>query len=136
MSERDYTPRRRDGKRLAVPGDIRREVLDRDGRRCRKCGFNAATASGLELHHILDVALGGTDNPDNLITLCSGCHVEWTFCAPTTVTFADWLQLPTAQVLMALIARPIANKGAEAWRRELLATFSAVRTLRQPSCPL
>ena len=33
----------------------------------------------LEIHHVLEVQHGGTDDPENLQTLCTGCHrmVHW-----------------------------------------------------------
>ena len=49
---------------------IRREVKDRDGWRCRKCG----KAGRLEVHHKVAVRDGGDDHPNNLETLCLDCH--------------------------------------------------------------
>lgn len=46
-------------------------VRDRDGYQCKKC---KAKNTRLEVHHILEKINGGTDTPDNLITLCSDCH--------------------------------------------------------------
>jgi 5-methylcytosine-specific restriction endonuclease McrA len=33
----------------------------------------------LEIHHVLEVQHGGSDDPENLQTLCTGCHrmVHW-----------------------------------------------------------
>ncbi|MFM9108339.1 MAG: RecQ family ATP-dependent DNA helicase [Chloroflexota bacterium] len=45
-------------------------VLARDGRRCAACGASA----GLHIHHLVPRALGGPDEPANLIVLCDGCH--------------------------------------------------------------
>lgn len=49
---------------------LRQRVLDRDGRRCTFCG----TTKGLEVHHIVPVAKGGTNDPSNLITVCRAHH--------------------------------------------------------------
>jgi len=47
---------------------IRKQVLARDNFRCRTCGIR------LEVHHVVPLSKGGTNDPDNLITLCSKCH--------------------------------------------------------------
>jgi|APHM01.1.fsa_nt_gi Restriction endonuclease len=49
----------------------RREALARDGHRCRDCG---TSGSPLEVHHLTPVAAGGTDELENLRTLCTECH--------------------------------------------------------------
>lgn len=46
---------------------------------------------------------GGTDDPDNLITLCESCHMEWTHVVPDVVPFDDWMNLPPAGWLIALL---------------------------------
>lgn len=48
----------------------RREALDRDGWRCRDCG----RAGALQVHHIVPIEAGGTDDLDNLRSLCKDCH--------------------------------------------------------------
>lgn len=48
-------------------------VLERDGRRCQAVVLGAdpaECAGGLQAHHIVDVALGGDDELDNLTILC------------------------------------------------------------------
>lgn len=52
---------------------LRLKILDRDGWTCQKCklvSFNG----GLHVHHILHRKNGGTEDFDNLITLCNSCH--------------------------------------------------------------
>src|SRR5262249_33351376 len=51
----------------------RREVLARDGGRCVRCGTNTGL---LDAHHIIARRHGGTDELDNLITLCKVCHFQ------------------------------------------------------------
>jgi 5-methylcytosine-specific restriction endonuclease McrA len=51
-------------------GDLRREVLGRDGWRCQFCG----AMSNLEVHHQQFRSRSGNDYELNLITLCSACH--------------------------------------------------------------
>ena len=49
---------------------IRKEVLERDGHRCRVCG----RTTNLHIHHIRKRRDGGSNDVWNLITLCPGCH--------------------------------------------------------------
>ncbi len=51
--------------------NVKQYVLHRDGYTCKKCG---QANCKLEVHHILFRSNGGSDSPDNLITLCSSCH--------------------------------------------------------------
>ena len=50
---------------------IRREVFERDGYRCQKCG----KAGRLEAHHVVHLAAGGGNAVENVQTLCRGCHI-------------------------------------------------------------
>jgi len=54
---------------------VRREILARDRHRCRRKGCNHTRF--LDIHHIIPRAEGGTNDPSNLVTLCSGCHHLW-----------------------------------------------------------
>lgn len=70
-----YT-RRYDGSR-ELGGDgvaraTRRLVLERDDYRCVLCG----ATEHLEVHHIVTRAEGGSNDPDNLVTLCMACHSD------------------------------------------------------------
>ena len=53
--------------------NVKAYVKARDGFRCRSCG----SRDHLEVHHIRQRKDGGSDSPDNLITLCHGCHRAW-----------------------------------------------------------
>ena len=54
---------------------LRRQVFDRDGWRCRACG----RPGRLECDHVVPIDKGGAPlDPDNLQTLCRGCHVAKT----------------------------------------------------------
>ena len=52
--------------------NVKAYVRARDGFRCRSCG----TRDHLEVHHIRQRKDGGSNSPDNLVTLCHGCHME------------------------------------------------------------
>lgn len=49
----------------------------RDGGECRVCGKSPRTDANvrLEVHHIVRRADGGTDTPENVVTLCRECHM-------------------------------------------------------------
>ncbi len=64
--------------------NVRKYVLHRDGHTCQNpdCPYTKKKKDGtvttekpvLQLHHIVFKSLGGSDNKDNLITLCTKCH--------------------------------------------------------------
>lgn len=49
---------------------VRKAVYKRDGYRCALCDSTA----GIQIHHVVLRSQGGTDYPQNLITLCWRCH--------------------------------------------------------------
>ncbi|MBW4580723.1 MAG: HNH endonuclease [Tildeniella nuda ZEHNDER 1965/U140] len=53
----------------------RQKALERDRHMCQCC-YEDSADSRLEVHHIQPLCLGGQDDLDNLITLCSWCHKE------------------------------------------------------------
>jgi len=61
-------------KRNPLDSRLRHEVFKRDGYKCLECG---ATNKEKTLHcdHIISVAQGGTDEMDNLQTLCDDCNL-------------------------------------------------------------
>ncbi|MER5699644.1 HNH endonuclease [Streptomyces mirabilis] len=66
-------PHPEEGLFMAVSRRKRFEVLRRDSFRCRYCGAGAARVE-LEVDHVTPVALGGTDDLDNLVTSCAPCN--------------------------------------------------------------
>ena len=52
---------------------VRRAVLARDRQSCVSCG-DACSGSDAHVHHLIPRSAGGTDDPENLITLCASCH--------------------------------------------------------------
>lgn len=53
-----------------IPNTIRKSVYRRDGYRCAICD-NTQT---IQIHHYIPRGKGGSNSPQNLITLCSTCH--------------------------------------------------------------
>lgn len=66
---------------MAVTKRVRFEVLKRDNHTCRYCG---ATAPDVKLHvdHVIPIALGGTDKPNNLVAACKDCNAGKTSTNP------------------------------------------------------
>ena len=53
-----------------IPNTTRRGVYKRDGWRCALCD----STDGIQIHHVIPRGEGGSDFPENLITLCWRCH--------------------------------------------------------------
>jgi ribosomal protein S27AE len=51
--------------------EIRSEILRRDNKCCQVCG---KPHSG-QVHHVIPRSQGGSNNFDNLMTLCGKCHM-------------------------------------------------------------
>jgi hypothetical protein len=58
---------------MAVSKRLRYEILRRDSHTCRYCGASAPDVP-LRVDHVTPVALGGTDEPGNLVTSCEPCN--------------------------------------------------------------
>lgn len=60
----------------------RSSILERNGFTCQQCGagagdpdpYNPGRTVRLHVDHIIPITQGGTDNPENLRTLCSACN--------------------------------------------------------------
>ncbi len=76
--ERILCDARIDDPRLGIPNKhtitptLRRQVMARDGHHCQVPG--CANTRFLEVHHVVPRAKGGSNSPENLVTLCSACH--------------------------------------------------------------
>lgn len=62
-----------------LPHAVKEAIKERDNRVCQCCSKDhpensSSFISQLVVHHKIPVHAGGTDNRDNLITLCIGCH--------------------------------------------------------------
>ena len=53
--------------------NVKAFVLDRDGYTCRHCN-GRSRETRLHVHHITWRSRGGSDDPENLLTLCKACH--------------------------------------------------------------
>lgn len=62
-------------ERHTIPAGLRFEVLQQDNFRCRFCGASANDGAKLEVDHIVPVSRGGTNDRNNLQTLCEKCNI-------------------------------------------------------------
>lgn len=58
---------------MAVSKRLRFEILRRDNHACRYCGRSAPEVE-LTVDHVVPVALGGSDDPTNLVAACRDCN--------------------------------------------------------------
>lgn len=73
---------------MAVSKRTRFEVLKRDNHTCRYCGGKAPDVV-LTVDHVIPVALGGTDDPSNLVAACKDCNAGKTSTSPSGELVAD-----------------------------------------------
>lgn len=71
---------------MAVSKRIRFEILRRDQHTCRYC---RSTDNPLTVDHVIPVALGGTDTPDNLVAACRDCNAGKSSAAPDSSLVVD-----------------------------------------------
>jgi 5-methylcytosine-specific restriction endonuclease McrA len=57
-----------------VPNSLRLSIFERDKFKCVYCGLGAKDGAVLNVDHILPVSKGGSNEPDNLQTLCRACN--------------------------------------------------------------
>lgn len=73
---------------MAISKALRFEVLRRDNHACRYCGA-AAPDVKLTVDHVVPVALGGTDVPQNLVTACQPCNSGKGAASPDAAVLAN-----------------------------------------------
>lgn len=99
---------------MAVSNRTRFEVLKRDNHTCRYCGAKAPDVT-LHVDHVIPVALGGSDKPDNLVAACETCNLGKASTTPDDDVVAD------------VDARALAWKDAILEAADILATRSQDR---------
>ncbi len=73
---------------MALSKRLRYEILRRDNHACRYCGATAPAAA-LTVDHVTPVALGGSDDPGNLVAACKDCNAGKSASAPDSALVAD-----------------------------------------------
>jgi len=71
---------------MAVSKRTRFEVFRRDDFTCRYC---RSKDNPLTIDHVVPTALGGSDDPDNLVTACRDCNAGKSSTSPDEATVAD-----------------------------------------------
>lgn len=102
-----------------IPRRLRFEILRRDNYTCRYCGASAPDAT-LTVDHVIPRALGGADDPTNLVTACRDCNSGKASTSPDEHIVAD------VDAAAMLWARAI-DRVVEARRVELGAIDRACR---------
>ncbi|QDG90898.1 HNH endonuclease [Pseudarthrobacter sp. NIBRBAC000502770] len=64
-----YAPRLATGRK-AIPDDVKVFVMQRDAGSCRACG----ATTELQFDHIIPIAMGGSNEAQNLQILCGPCN--------------------------------------------------------------
>lgn len=73
---------------MAISKRLRFEIFRRDNHACRYCGATAPEAK-LTVDHVTPTALGGGDEPANLVTACSDCNSGKSATPPSAPIVAD-----------------------------------------------
>lgn len=73
---------------MAISKRLRFEILRRDGHACRYCGEKAPNVQ-ITVDHVVPKALGGTDEPTNLVAACGPCNSGKSSGSPDAPLVAD-----------------------------------------------
>jgi len=107
---------------MTVSKRMRYEVLRRDGHRCRYCGA-AAPGVMLTVDHVVPVALGGSDDPSNLIAACGPCNAGKSSSSPDApiVAAVDDKAARWANAMAQVAAERAADRE---WMNTILSDFT------------
>jgi hypothetical protein len=104
---------------MTVSRRLRFEILRRDGHTCRYCGAKAPDVA-LTVDHVLAVALGGGDEPNNLVTACVDCN------SGKSSTTADAALVEDVDATAMLFAKAV-ERAAALRRQDAAALADTVR---------
>lgn len=106
---------------MAVSKRVRFEVMRRDGNACRYCGAMAPEAK-LTIDHVMPTALGGSDDPGNLVTACRDCNA-----GKTSTSLAEHLvEDVTADAMRWSAAMRLAAEQLRAERESRVAEYAVL----------
>ena len=71
-----FRKKKKTRQRTHIPRGLRHEVFKRDNYTCQECGATKEDGAKLHIDHIIPVSQGGTDELDNLQTLCDKCNLN------------------------------------------------------------
>lgn len=113
---------------MAVSKRLRYEIFRRDNHTCRYCGATAPDAT-LTIDHVTPEALGGNDDPGNLVTACSACNSGKSSVPPDAPLVADVAQdaMRWAAAIKEVTRAAMAERNAAIEvEKEVFAIFEAV----------
>lgn len=108
---------------MAVTKRLRFEILRRDNHACRYCGA-AAPEANLVVDHVVPVALGGADEPSNLVTACADCN-SGKSATPADAAIVDDVAADAVRWARAMAYAADALMADRAHRAETRARFRA-----------
>lgn len=106
---------------MAVTKRLRFEILRRDNHTCQSCGAKPSDAE-LVVDHVIPVALGGSDEPANLQTLCAPCNSGKSATPPDAATVSR-VANDAARWAQAMQAAASQLEGAQTIRASWRAAF-------------
>lgn len=95
---------------MAVSKRLRYEILRRDNHTCRYCGGSAPDVV-LTVDHVVPTALGGGDDPANLVAACKDCNAGKTSSGPDAPLVANVQE--KALRWAAAMQKAVENRAAE-----------------------
>lgn len=107
---------------MALTKRIRFEILRRDSHACRYCGGVAPDVI-LHIDHVIPVALGGSDDPSNLVAACKDCNAGKA-SVPATADLVEDVRLEDMRWAAAFVRAAELRADAEKPRREYLLRFN------------
>lgn len=108
---------------MAISKRMRYEVLRRDNYACRYCGA-AAPDAHLTVDHVIPKALGGGDEPANLVTACQPCNSGKAASCPDA-PIVDDVAADALRWAAAMRRAADAQTGEREDEREYVAAFMA-----------
>lgn len=104
---------------MAVSKRLRYEVLRRDGHTCKYCGQSAPDVK-LTVDHVMPSALGGSDDPSNLVAACVDCNSGKSASSPdaSVISDVDQRAVQWAQAMQVAVERRAVELDAERGRTD------------------
>lgn len=121
---------------MAVSKRLRYEILRRDNNTCRYCGQSAPDVK-LTVDHVVPTALGGSDDPANLVAACKDCNAGKSASAPDSalVAAADKKAMRWSQAMTRVVEERAAELAAERARTDPFDTAWSAWTVNGEPVP-
>lgn len=121
---------------MAVSKRLRYEILRRDNNTCRYCGQSAPDVK-LTVDHVVPTALGGSDDPSNLVAACKDCNAGKSASSPDAalVAAADEKAMRWSQAMTRVVEERAAELAAERARTDPFDTAWSAWTVNGQPVP-